>query len=100
MVDTAEIARVVNDLTWLEDCTCSQRPLEDFFVPAGHVPPKEAMDASRNCPTRRQEVIFAYGRDIRAGYIGGLSAGQRQKMTLEQALAFIATDTPRPARRR
>jgi hypothetical protein len=39
-------------------------------------------------------VITAYEGENVSGYRAGLSPGQRRKMTLEQALAFIANDPP------
>lgn len=95
MVSQAEITQVLTDLTWLNDCHCGERSDKDFFVAAGQTITPEALNWARACPARRQEVIWAYGREIKAGYFGGLSAGQRASMDLETALEFIATDPPR-----
>lgn len=93
-VSEAEIQQVLTDLRWLDRCQCAQLPTSAYFVTAGQVISPEALNIARGCPARRQEVIFAYGRRIRSGYIGGLSAGQRASMTLEQALEYIANDPP------
>lgn len=90
-----ETRTVLTDLSWLDSCTCGDRPVQEFFVAAGHTLSPDTLRAARSCPVRRQEVIFAYGRDLRWGYFGALSPGQRSKMTLPEALAFIAADTGR-----
>lgn len=92
MVSQEEMDSVLRDLRWLNKCTCADLPLEAYFVTAGQTITAATLNASRACPARREEVIFAYGRKIKAGYIGGLSAGQRQSLTLEQALVFIEND--------
>lgn len=91
-----EIHQVLSDLTWLDRCTCHQLPPDAWFVPAGQAITPEALNVARACPVRRQEVIHAYAREIKPGYFGGLSSGQRQKMTLEQALDYIEGDPPQP----
>lgn len=89
-VTEAEKRLVSSDLSWLDACTCSQFALNEFFVAAGQTIDPDVLEAARRCPARRQEIIFAYGRDVRAGYFGALSPGQRRTMTLEQALKFAA----------
>lgn len=96
MATEDEVREVLADLTWLNNCHCGEggRTSADYFVPAGQMITPEALNWARACPARRQEVLWAYGRKIKAGYFGGLSAGQRAAMSLEQALEFIATDLP------
>ena len=89
----AEVVAVLADLSWLDRCTCSHFPIETFFVRAGHTISETALRAARRCPTRRQEVIWAYVRDLRVGYFGGLSGGQRGTMSLPEALEFIVEDS-------
>lgn len=87
-----ETHQVLTDLSWLTRCHCSQLPVDEFFVATSRVISEEALHVARTCPARREEVIFAYGRDIRVGYFGGVSPGQRRAMTLPEALAYIAED--------
>lgn len=89
-----EIADVTSDLSWLDKCTCAQLPIEAYFVTAGQTITPETLNVARSCPARREEVIFAYARQIKPGYFGGLSAGQRQSMSLTAALEFIKHDPP------
>lgn len=98
MPSEAEIRRIAfEDLTWLDKCHCHTAGGTDaWFVPAGQSITPRALNIARSCPARREEVIFAYARQIKPGYFGGLSAGQRASMTLEEALEYIANDPPQP----
>lgn len=93
-----EMRQVLTDWTWLNDCTCSQleNANAEFFVSAGQTISPAALNWARACPARRKEVLWAYGRGIKPGYIGGLSSGQRQSMSLQEALEFIENDPPQP----
>ena len=94
-----EVQRVVTDLSWLERCTCSQFPLSEFFVTAGRAIAEDVREAALDCPARREEVIFAYARDIRWGYFGALSPGQRARMTLPEALELVDRESRDRAQR-
>ena len=63
-----------------------------FFVEAGHVANEATLAVCRRCPVRADCVEHAYRVGYTAGYFGGLSSGQRQRMTLEQALTAIRSD--------
>lgn len=93
-VSKQEQWEVSRELNWLTKCTCGNADPKAFFVNAGEVIDPVALNISRACPSRREEVIFAYTRDIRKGFFGGLSAGQRRRLSLEEALDFITQDAP------
>lgn len=90
------------DMLWLNKAACFDKDVPDFFVEAGHVITEESLNTCRGCPVRRECVIHAYtggpAGPIIGGYYGGMSPGQRRDMTLEEALAFIEKDPPRPVR--
>lgn len=83
---------ILKDLSWLDVCHCWQVELGEFFVSPGHVISEQADYVSRTCPARRAELIFAYGRGIFQGYVGGLSPARRRNMPLDEALAHAAED--------
>lgn len=94
MADRDEIQQVVDDLSWLTRCTCyNGRTIDDFFVEAGHRLAADVLEAARRCPSRRQEVIWAYVIGARHGHFGGLSPRDRARMTLDEALEFVEHDT-------
>lgn len=93
-VSKQEQWEIAHEMNWLARCTCGNADPRAFFVNAGEVIDPVAINISRACPSRREEVIFAYVRDIRKGFFGGLSAGQRRKLSLDEALEFITTDEP------
>lgn len=94
MVSTKTVQRIATDLSWLHHCTCSAADPHAFFLRAGEVIDPVALNISRACPSRKEEVIFAYARNIKKGFYGGLSAGQRSKLTLDEALEYVANDPP------
>lgn len=94
MVSAKEMHKISTDLRWLHKCTCSYADPHAFFIKAGQTIDPVALNISRACPSRREELIFAYARDIRKGFFAGVSAGQRSKLTLEQALEYIENDPP------
>lgn len=69
-------------------------PLDAYFVPAGHAISRGYLELSRWDPVRRELVMWAYRQELDFGYFGGLSPADRQKMTLAEALAYIANDPP------
>lgn len=89
-----DIHRVLTDPRWLDKCICNQLDPGVWFVTAGKTLNPVALDVARRCPARRDEVIHAYARNIRPGYFGGLSPGQRAQMSLVEALEYIKHDVP------
>lgn len=105
MSDLAELILNVATQEWLRDAACADREASDFFVEAGHTIKPEVLNVCRGCPVRVQCLRYAYRRGIDNGYFGGMSPGQRRKMTIEEALEYIANDpvrplSPEPSRRR
>ena len=85
----------VADTSWTDYCLCARlHETDEFFVEAGHTIDPAVLEDSRRCPTRKVEIRFAYKLGLSFGYWGGLSWGQRKKMTLEEALAFVDNDPP------
>ena len=80
-------------LLWMERIACVDLNLDDFFVEAGRVIAPETQAVCRACPVRKECLSWAYERGWKAGYFGGLSHGQRDKMTLDEALDFIVKDS-------
>lgn len=80
---------------WLDDAACADLPIEAFFVQAGHIIDEEVLNVCRTCPVRIDCLKHAYNEDLNVtgGYFGGLSPGQRRELTLEEALAYVRTDT-------
>jgi WhiB family redox-sensing transcriptional regulator len=79
---------------WLDAAACVDMELGEFFVDAGKAIKEETREVCRGCPVRVQCLTHAYTQNIGAGYFGGLSPSQRRTLSLAQALAFIAKDTP------
>lgn len=68
--------------------------LTDFFTGPGCAAKTKVIKVCNSCPVRRECLVHAYthgvnDRGIDSGYFGGLSAGQRKKLTLDEALASI-----------
>lgn len=80
-------------LRWLDDIACADLDPSVMFVEAGHTIDPAIIELCRGCPVRRECLIHAYTRPVRSGYLAGLSPSQRRRMTLEEALEFIANDT-------
>jgi len=107
-VDTPENAAhtrlrsLVDDPTiyhWLPQAACAGMNLTDFFTGPGCAAKTHVIAVCRTCPVRRECLVHAYTRGVNehgidSGYFGGLSAGQRKKLTLEEALAHIEEDRP------
>lgn len=96
----AEIIMGAPDLDWLGQMACAddERDLadqvSDFFVEAGHTIDPHVLNRCRGCPVRVECLTWAYDQRIENGYYGGTSPGQRRKMTLAEALEYIADDPP------
>jgi hypothetical protein len=87
-------------LPWLDRAACFEAGLsvDDYFVSAGYAISDEAINVCRGCPVRLDCLEHAYSLGIFSGYSGGMSPGQRRKMTLERAREFIKKDGVRPVR--
>jgi len=84
---------------WLPQAACAGMDLTDFFTGPGCAAKTNVIAVCRTCPVRRECLVHAYTRGVNergidSGYFGGLSAGQRKKFTLDEALAHIEQDTP------
>jgi len=98
----ARFRSLVDDPTiyhWLPQAACSGMDLTDFFTGPGCAAKTHVISICRTCPVRRECLVHAYTRGVNergidSGYFGGLSAGQRKKLTLEEALAYIEEDRP------
>lgn len=96
MTSLAEIIMNGVDTSWLDDMACVDREISDYFVNAGHTIDPAVLSLCRGCPVREECLRHAYRQDpplSGSGYFGGMSPGQRKKMNLEEALAWIAEDT-------
>lgn len=96
ITDLEELFSALNAITWLPEVNCRDIPLSKFFVEAGTVIDEDTLHACRTCPVRRECLTWAYERQLGRGYFAGVSAGQRDRMTLEEALEFIENDPPDP----
>lgn len=84
---------------WLPQAACAGMDLTDFFTGPGCAAKTNVIAVCRSCPVRRECLVHAYTRGVNergidSGYFGGLSAGQRKKLTLDEALAYIEEDRP------
>lgn len=93
----------LNDITgtgsseWMKQGACltaytdngSPVGLDDFFVSAGHIIDPQILEICNSCPVRRDCLKYAYNRELTAGYFGGMSPGQRRKLSLGEALAML-----------
>lgn len=96
ITDLEELFSALNAVTWLPDVNCRDTPLSKFFVEAGTVIDEDTLHGCRTCPVRRECLIWAYDRGLSRGYFAGVSAGQRDRMTKEEALEYIENDPPDP----
>lgn len=85
------------DHLWLERAACTGAQassfVNHFFVGAGSFLAREELALCRGCGVRSDCLQHAYVRRLHSGYYGGLSPGQRDGMTLTEALAYIQLDT-------
>jgi len=82
---------------WLPQAACAGMDLTDFFTGPGCAARTDVIATCRRCPVRRECLVHAYTRGVNergidSGYFGGLSAGQRKKLSLEEALRAIEED--------
>lgn len=85
---------------WMQSAACLQArtpqgdpvTLDDYFVSAGHIIDPAVLDICHACPVRRECLQYAYSRDLTAGYFGGMSPGQRRKLTADEALAVLDSE--------
>lgn len=98
-MSTSDLAKVIEespDLPWLDRAACGSLGLEQielFFVGAGKSLSKEAKAMCQGCAVRRDCLDHAYTREITGGYFGGLSPTQRKKLSREDALALIESES-------
>ncbi|RJL21236.1 WhiB family transcriptional regulator [Bailinhaonella thermotolerans] len=83
------------NIAWLPRRACRRLSGADivrFFVDAGQAiaPEDEAM--CRACPVREECLTRAYAQGLESGYFGGMSPGQRSRMTLREALDHIRAE--------
>lgn len=95
---TSSLAEVVLggvDTSWLDQSACDGMDPEDFFVNAGHTIKPEVIAVCRGCPVRVNCLMHAYDSVpamLNSGYFGGVSPGQRRKMSRAEALAWVEAD--------
>mgnify|MGYP001057568829 CR=1 FL=1 len=94
----------LDELHWVQKAACIDAGLDwpDFFVEAGHSISEEVKAVCRACPVREECLRWAYMQKLTAGYFGGISAGDRKKMTVEEAVRQIRVEqiADREVRRR
>lgn len=84
-------------MDWLNDASCQDSDVSDFFVQAGHVIGENVLNLCRGCPVRLDCLKHAYNDqlNITGGYFAGMSPGQRREMSIEEAIEFINNDPVR-----
>lgn len=94
MAQRSDPEATIDELSWLQDASCVQAQLDiaEFFVEAGHSIDARVYELCSKCNVRTECLVWAYARNNTAGYFGGLSAGQRRQMTLDEALEFIKNE--------
>lgn len=83
---------------WVGRAACSDKSVEEFFVVAGRTASNSALAVCRTCPVRKDCLEHAYvggidNKPIRFGYFGGLSPDQRRRLTLDEAIARVESQS-------
>lgn len=95
MSDISKELLSLDNLTWIQSAKCvedGELEWSDYFVQAGHSISEKALNSCKNCPVRRECLIWAYERNLGAGYFGGISHGTRKKLALNEALIKIGEE--------
>lgn len=99
MSTTTDLAQIIEqspELRWLERAACSSLDVSEvdlFFVGAGKSLSSEAKALCKGCEVRKECLTHAYDREIAGGYFGGVSPIKRRKLSLDDALALIESET-------
>lgn len=80
---------------WMKYAACKGAGLSvsEFFPPPASQLRPEVLDLCRGCPVRAECLRRAYSQDFAAGWWGGMSASQRERLSLEEALELTEQDS-------
>ena len=79
---------LLDELAWVDDAACARAglPYGAFFPEDGRPASPEVQKLCQGCPVRRQCIEHAKRWHLTQGWFGGISPGQRRRMTTEELL--------------